>query len=231
MCRKRMLRTRRVSRVEGRRSGWRQLVVGPIVVPTNGTQKGALAIALRHEASEKLREHLWPVQTPSLPPLSSPIFSLKRQQLASNNCELRSWGCIATHGHITSGSAGREGTGGLQSSSPLALRGSCPCRGHHGRIVALLPETSASRDAVRVSPSPTSYSRSAVRGCLAMLEVLAAPPSSPTNSCRSSRLAIQRRTALSVLSSNLPSRCTKGEEGEVGCQRAKEPMAAMAAIL
>ena len=124
VCRKRMLRTRRVSRVEGRRSGWRQLVVGPIVVPTNGTQKGALAMHLRHEASEKLREHLWPVQSPSLPPLSSPIFSLKRQQLASNNCELRSWGCIATHGHITSGSAGREGTGGLQSSSPLALRGS-----------------------------------------------------------------------------------------------------------
>ena len=46
VCRKRMLRTRRVSRVEGRRSGWRQLVVGPVVVPTNGTQKGALAIAL-----------------------------------------------------------------------------------------------------------------------------------------------------------------------------------------
>ena len=58
---------------------------------------------------------------------------------------------------------------------------------------------------VSALPQPRTHDRGC-RGCLAMLEVLAAPPSSPTNSCRSSRLAIQRRTALSVLSSNLPSR-------------------------
>ena len=172
---------------------------------------------LRPEAAEKLREHLWPVQTPSLPPLYSPIFSLKRQQLASNNCELRSWGCIATHGHITSGSAGREG---MMEVSKARRLWHCVVRARAGDITGALwlyylrrqrPETRF----VSALPQPRTHDRR-YRGCLAMLEVLAAPPSSPTNSCRSSRLAIQRRTALSVLSSNLPSRCTKGEEGEVG---------------
>ena len=180
---------------------------------------------LRPEAAEKLREHLWPVQTPSLPPLYSPIFSLKRQQLASNNCELRSWGCIATHGHITSGSAGREG---MMEVSKARRLWHCVVRARAGDITGALwlyylrrqrPETRF----VSALPQPRTHDRR-YRGCLAMLEVLAAPPSSPTNSCRSSRLAIQRRTALSVLSSNLPSRCTKGEEGEAGgARRAKVP--------
>ena len=179
---------------------------------------------LRPEAAEKLRAHLWPVQTPSLPHLSSPIFSLKRQQLASNNCELRSWGCIATHGHITSGIAGREGTGGLQSSSPLALRGSCPCRGHHGRIVALLPETSASRDAVRVSPSPTSYSRSAVPGL----------PCHARSPCRATIIANKQLQELSschpaahcaLCIEQQPSKSVHERGGKGVGQRAKVPMA------
>ena len=120
---------------------------------------------LRPEAAEKLRAHLWPVQTPSLPP---PLFShLLTQETAACIQQLRA-PQLGLHSYPRAyyqrecWQGGDDG--GLQSSSPLALRGSCPCRGHHGRIVALLPETSASRDAVRVSPSPTSYSRSAVPG-------------------------------------------------------------------
>ena len=189
---------------------------------------------LRPEAAEKLRAHLWPVQTPSLPHLSSPIFSLKRQQLASNNCELRSWGCIATHGHITSGSAGREG---MMEVSKARRLWHCVVRARAGDITGALwlyylrrqrPETRF----VSALPQPRTHDRGC-RGCLAMLEVLAAPPSSPTNSCRSSRLAIQRRTALSVLSSNLPSRVHerggRGGGGSRGGEGADGD--AMAAIL
>ena len=189
---------------------------------------------LRHEASEKLRAHLWPVQTPSLPP---PLFShLLTQETAACIQQLRAPQLgLPSYPRQPRAYYQREcWQGGMMEVSKARRLWHCVVRARAGDITGAMwlyylrrqrPETRF----VSALPQPRTHDRR-YRGCLAMLEVLAAPPSSPTNSCRSPRLAIQRRTALSVLSSNLPSRCTKGEEGEVGC-RGRRCRWAMAAIL